>query len=302
MCGFLQLADTDGGFAVDLIVCFRCGSTRDGVGCSTLYQLADTDGGFAVDLIVCFRCGSTRDGVGCSTLYQYDDDCQELERKLTKSLRKDREHYLVQQSKEMGKAFLSGNCRRLFSLIRGCTGRQVDVSETICEKDGSIITSQSRRTDRWAEHWHSVRSRLLQDTDSESDSNQPLWTFIYKGQPLQSDRNTRTNSYYVDHVDHYHFLFESSVHNKNRCLQRIIRSGKLDISQNMSILSTLQPVVSWDEFAACLIRSTNYPRVCIENKLKHLANNLNITPRFMFSRIRHTSNEDTSYDILPMVA
>ncbi|KAA3680352.1 uncharacterized protein DEA37_0004125, partial [Paragonimus westermani] len=127
--------------------------------------------------------------------------------------------------------------------------------------------------------WHSVRRQLFQDTDSESDQTMTLWTFIYRGQPPKFDKNTRANCLYVDHEDHYHFVFESSTHNKNRSIHRIIQAGKLDINQNMSILSTLQPVVSWDKFAAYLIRSTNYSCICIGNKLKHLANNLKIVPR-----------------------
>ncbi|KAA3673359.1 uncharacterized protein DEA37_0011887 [Paragonimus westermani] len=53
----------------------------------------------------------------------------------------------------MEKAFLSGNSKRLSSLSCGCTDRQVGVSETIYEKDGSLVTSQWRRLDRWAEHF-----------------------------------------------------------------------------------------------------------------------------------------------------
>ncbi|KAF7234176.1 hypothetical protein EG68_12282, partial [Paragonimus skrjabini miyazakii] len=79
---------------------------------------------------------------------EYDDDRRELKRKLTESLRKDRE-----QSKEMERTFSSRKSRRFFFLIRGCTGRRVGVSVTIYEKDGSLITSQSRRLDRWAEHF-----------------------------------------------------------------------------------------------------------------------------------------------------
>ncbi|KAA3674994.1 uncharacterized protein DEA37_0001165 [Paragonimus westermani] len=116
---------------------------------------------------------------------EYDDDRRELKRMLTKSLRKDREHYLVQQSKEMEKAFLSGNSRRLFSLIRGCTGRQVGVSETICEKDGSLITSQSRRLDRWAEHFEEQFS--WPQPDHVDDGTRLVSYCIPDGPPLESE-------------------------------------------------------------------------------------------------------------------
>jgi hypothetical protein len=53
----------------------------------------------------------------------------------------------------MEKAFVTGNSRLLFSLSRREISRSNIVSETIREKDGSLIHNQTRRLDRWAEHF-----------------------------------------------------------------------------------------------------------------------------------------------------
>ncbi|KER22108.1 hypothetical protein T265_09726 [Opisthorchis viverrini] len=53
----------------------------------------------------------------------------------------------------MEKAFATGNSRALYQLIRSTGPRKATVSETIGEKDGSLIHSQKRRLERWAEHF-----------------------------------------------------------------------------------------------------------------------------------------------------
>ncbi|KER31004.1 hypothetical protein T265_02682 [Opisthorchis viverrini] len=70
-----------------------------------------------------------------------------------KSLRKDRELWWTSKAREMEKAFATGNSRVLYQLIRSTGPRKATVSETISEKDGSLIHSQKRRLERWAEHF-----------------------------------------------------------------------------------------------------------------------------------------------------
>ncbi|KAA3670234.1 uncharacterized protein DEA37_0006223, partial [Paragonimus westermani] len=123
---------------------------------------------------------------------------------------------------------------------------------------------------------HEARRQLFPDSPSEGEGQ--LFTFIYRGHPPRFDKGTKVNCIYVDHEDHYHFVFESSSHNKSRSMQRIIQAGHLDIHQNIPILSTLQPVINWDRFAAYLVR-TNSPTICIGQKLIHLATNLKVVPR-----------------------
>ncbi|KER21001.1 hypothetical protein T265_15191, partial [Opisthorchis viverrini] len=57
------------------------------------------------------------------------------------------------ESKGDGKGFCYGNSRALYQLIRSIGPRRATVSETISEKDGSLIHSQKRRLERWAEHF-----------------------------------------------------------------------------------------------------------------------------------------------------
>ena len=53
----------------------------------------------------------------------------------------------------MEKAAAIGNSRQLFRLVKETGIRNPNISETISDKDGHIIHSQSRRLDRWAEHF-----------------------------------------------------------------------------------------------------------------------------------------------------
>jgi hypothetical protein len=57
------------------------------------------------------------------------------------------------KAQEMEMAFAAGNSRALFQLIRSLGQKKPGVSETISEKDGSLIHSQQRRLERWAEHF-----------------------------------------------------------------------------------------------------------------------------------------------------
>ncbi|TNN10329.1 polyprotein, partial [Schistosoma japonicum] len=82
-----------------------------------------------------------------------DEERSELKRRLIKSLRNDREQWWVAKAETMEKAAAIGNSRQLFRLIKETGIRDPNVSETISENDGIIIHSQSRRLDRWAEHF-----------------------------------------------------------------------------------------------------------------------------------------------------
>ena len=47
----------------------------------------------------------------------------------------------------------AGNVRRLFQLIRATGPQKPSVSETIKDKQGTIITNQEERLDRWTEYF-----------------------------------------------------------------------------------------------------------------------------------------------------
>ena len=53
----------------------------------------------------------------------------------------------------MERADAMGDTRHLFQLVKSTGPKKAGVSETINEKDGSLIYSQGRRLDRWAEHF-----------------------------------------------------------------------------------------------------------------------------------------------------
>jgi hypothetical protein len=83
----------------------------------------------------------------------HDNARRSLKRRITKSLRNDRERWWIAKARDMEKAFATGNSRALFELIRSTGPRKSTVSETIDEKDGSKIYSLGRRLERWAEHF-----------------------------------------------------------------------------------------------------------------------------------------------------
>ncbi|CAH8490040.1 unnamed protein product [Schistosoma turkestanicum] len=79
---------------------------------------------------------------------EHDEERSQLTRRLMKSLRNDREQWWAAKAGEVEKAAAIGNSRRLFRLIKETGIRNRSVSETISEKDGTIIYSQSRRLDQ----------------------------------------------------------------------------------------------------------------------------------------------------------
>ena len=62
--------------------------------------------------------------------HRYDEQRKSLKRRLTKSLRKDREQWWIAKAQEMEKAAAIGNSRVLFQLIRNTGPRKPKVSES----------------------------------------------------------------------------------------------------------------------------------------------------------------------------
>ncbi|RTG88280.1 uncharacterized protein DC041_0005854 [Schistosoma bovis] len=71
----------------------------------------------------------------------------------------------IANAREMEKAAAIGNSRQLFRLV----------NETISEKDGHIIHSQSRRLDRWAEHFRDQFNWPSATLRFPTISSQPEW-------------------------------------------------------------------------------------------------------------------------------
>ncbi|CAH8442066.1 unnamed protein product [Schistosoma haematobium] len=82
-----------------------------------------------------------------------DEERQQIRSRLRKSLRNDREQWWAMKAKEMEKAATIGNTRQLYRLIKETGINKSSVSEIISEKDDTLICSQSRRLERWAEHF-----------------------------------------------------------------------------------------------------------------------------------------------------
>ncbi|CAH8662896.1 unnamed protein product [Schistosoma haematobium] len=83
---------------------------------------------------------------------EHDEERQQIRSRLRKSQRNDREQWWAMKAKEMEKAATIGNTRQLYRLIKTGISKS-SVSEIISEKDDTLICSQSRRLERWAEHF-----------------------------------------------------------------------------------------------------------------------------------------------------
>nr|CAH8876432.1 unnamed protein product [Trichobilharzia regenti] len=75
----------------------------------------------------------------------------------------------------MEKALRIGNTRQLFGLIRETGGRRQIISETISEKNGTIISSQDRRLDRWKEHYEEQFNLPTATLNLPSIQHLPEW-------------------------------------------------------------------------------------------------------------------------------
>ncbi|GAA49900.1 hypothetical protein CLF_103758 [Clonorchis sinensis] len=92
------------------------------------------------------------------------------------SSKNERKRWHILKAQEMEEAFAAGNCRAQFQPIRSTS--QKKTSETICEKDGTVIHAQNRR-ERWAE--------LLKEPFSWSSPTQPM------EEPSGTEWNINTN-------------------------------------------------------------------------------------------------------------
>lgn len=114
------------------------------------------------------------------------------------------------------------------------------------------------------------------DIDSTQEASR-LWTFIYRGPEPKFDNQSRVQCLYVDHGDHFHFIFQSSPQNKMRAFNRLIQAAH--IAPSLALSSTIQPVINWNRFAAYLVRDENFRVIVKGNQLQHLRTDLLVVPR-----------------------
>ena len=72
------------------------------------------------------------------------------------------------------------NC---FQLIRQTGSKGVKVSEVIEEKDGSLISNQKRRLERWAEHFQSHFSNCQQPQPDSHPNTLPVSVWTVSNEP-----------------------------------------------------------------------------------------------------------------------
>ncbi|CAH8648294.1 unnamed protein product [Schistosoma margrebowiei] len=101
-------------------------------------------------------------------------------------------------------------------------------------------------------------------TEPEHEEDQ-LWTIVYRGPPPKFVKGNRINTIIINHFDHYHFVFQSSIHNRFRTMRNILNAGGITCDVGV----TLQAVRNWHVFMAYLVRKTNYTSELIGIKLKN---------------------------------
>ncbi|CAH8620726.1 unnamed protein product [Schistosoma mattheei] len=84
---------------------------------------------------------------------EHDGERKQIRSRLSKSRRNDREQWWATKAKEMEKAATIGNTTQLYRPIKEIGINKSSVSQTISKKDDTLICSQSRRLERWAEHF-----------------------------------------------------------------------------------------------------------------------------------------------------
>jgi len=82
---------------------------------------------------------------------EYNSIRRDIRRQLKVSVRKDREAWWTRKVQEMESAHSAGNARLLFRLIRETGPKSSTVSETIRDKNSTVITDRKQRLRRWAE-------------------------------------------------------------------------------------------------------------------------------------------------------
>nr|CAX83711.1 endonuclease-reverse transcriptase [Schistosoma japonicum] len=117
---------------------------------------------------------------------EHDEERKQIKSKLSRSLRNDREQWWATKAKEMEKAAALGNTRQLYRLIRETGIKKSRISETISEKDDTVICSQPRRLERWAEHFKEQFSWPSATLQLPSFSTQAKWN-IEVGPPTLAE-------------------------------------------------------------------------------------------------------------------
>ena len=83
----------------------------------------------------------------------------------------------------MESAAVSGNSAKLIQLIPQTGSKGIKVSEVIEEKDGSLISNQKCRMERWAEHFQSHFSNCQQPQPDSHSNTLPVSVWTVSNEP-----------------------------------------------------------------------------------------------------------------------
>ncbi|VDO95701.1 unnamed protein product [Schistosoma margrebowiei] len=113
-------------------------------------------------------------------------------------------------------------------------------------------------------------AEYFQDIPIDHDEGEELWTIVYKGPPPKFVKGHRVNTIIINHVDHYHFVFQTSMKNRFRTVRNILQAGNISCDAG----ATLQPIKNWHAFMRYLVRKADYSAELIGTKLKRFFDQL----------------------------
>jgi len=92
---------------------------------------------------------------------------RDIDHAIKVGLKNDREAYWQNIAAEMENANRAGNTRKLYQLIRKCTGKSSSITDAVKRADGSVASSEADKMKCWAEHF----SNLLNAGPTVSDAS-----------------------------------------------------------------------------------------------------------------------------------
>jgi len=112
---------------------------------------------------------------------------QQIDRTIKECLKQDRDAYWQSIAKEMEDANRAGNTRKLYQLLRKCTGKGNVAADSIKKTDGTIVSKLEDKLQCWADHFHDL---LHAAVSTQTDLPQQLLIPVQPTLNISSDPPT----------------------------------------------------------------------------------------------------------------
>jgi hypothetical protein len=89
-----------------------------------------------------------------------------IDRAIKDSLKADKDDYWQKVAKDLEDANLAGNTRKLYEILRKCTGKTGSGDCPIMRNDGTVATQSEDKLERWSEHFSALLNAGTLDHES----------------------------------------------------------------------------------------------------------------------------------------